>query len=181
MANIKWTPPAGWKEQTGARVQFLAPCNCSEADNLIINGISYIFKNAAGVAVNKIGGAFMPGALVEAVLNCENGAREAYLVNEADALLTTNALPADGVPHVNVLYFLGELTGAPVEVKLPTTATPGDMLYIAYSAGATQPNLTVTGAAVGLQGLTNLTHRSYELMGLYSGSFWLFVVREVGL
>lgn len=181
MANIRWAPPTGWTEHTGARVQFLAPCSCSGVDNLLINDNVYSFKNAAGVAVNRIGGAFIPGALVEAVLNLEDGVHEAYLVNEGDALLTASELPADGVPRVNVLYFLGELSGAPVEVKLPTTAAPGDMLYIAYSSGAAQPNLTVTGEAVGLQGLTNLTHRSYELMGLYSGNIWLFVVREVGL
>lgn len=181
MANIVWTPPDGWIERTGARVQFLAPCACSEADSLIIKGITYTFKNAAGVAVNQIGNAFVPGAMVEAILNLEDGAREAYLVNEGDALLTASALPDDGVPHVNVLYFLGELSGEGLVVTLPTDATPGAMLYLSYSAGDTQPNVTIIGEAIGLRDLTNLTHRSYELMGLWSGSLWLFVVREVGL
>ena len=83
MANINWTPPDGWTAKTGARVQFLAPCDCSEADGLIINETQYNFLTVAGVAVNAAGGAFASGALIELVLNCDITPPVAYLVSSA--------------------------------------------------------------------------------------------------
>lgn len=110
-----------------------------------------------------------------------NGEKIALVSDFSGVFLTDDELPQDGVPLVNIFYFLGELSGEELTVTLPSDAVPGDMIYLSYSTGATQPNVTVVGDAIGLSNLTNLTYRSYELMGLWSGDVWLFVVREVGL
>lgn len=79
MARIRWTPPAGWVAETGARLSFRAPCDCVTADELLIKGKLYTFRSAMGTQVSELGDAFVEGALVEAVLDCENGT--AYIVN----------------------------------------------------------------------------------------------------
>lgn len=110
-----------------------------------------------------------------------NGEKIALVSDFSGVFLTADELPQDGVPLVNIFYFLGELNGEELTITLPSDAVPGDMIYLSYSTGATQPNVTVVGDAIGLSNLTNLTYRSYELMGLWNGEVWLFVVREVGL
>lgn len=79
MARIIWTPPEGWVEETGARLSFRAPCDCVAADALVIGENTYTFLSAMGTQVSALGDAFVSGALVEAVLDCENGT--AYIVN----------------------------------------------------------------------------------------------------
>ena len=74
---IVWTPPPGWVEETGASIRFTAPCDCSQADSLVIGSNTYSFVDAVGNAINKRTGSFAQGAVLEVLLDCEN--KRAYL------------------------------------------------------------------------------------------------------
>ena len=83
MADIVWTPPDGWVEQTGAHVTFSAPCDCTNAGNLVIGSNTYSIVDALGLASTGIGGSFASGAIVDVILNCETN--KAYIQNSAQA------------------------------------------------------------------------------------------------
>ena len=93
MANIIWTPPSGWIEETGAHVSFKAPCDCSAAGNLVIGSHSYSIVDALGKVITGTGGTFASGAVLDFILDCENS--KAYLQNAASSmtLLWINASP----------------------------------------------------------------------------------------
>lgn len=83
MANIIWTPPEGWEEKSGAHVSFKSPCDCSSAGNLIIGNNAYSIVDACGNVLTGKGGAFVSGAILDVILDCEN--LKAYLQNSAPA------------------------------------------------------------------------------------------------
>lgn len=83
MANIIWTPPEGWVEESGAHVSFKSPCDCSAAGNLVIGSKSYSIVDAMGRTITGVGGAFVSGAILDFILDCEN--LKAYLQNSAQA------------------------------------------------------------------------------------------------
>lgn len=82
MANITWTPPSGWAEETGAHVNFKAPCDSAAAGNLMIGSSSYTIVDACGFP--SAGGSFAAGAIVDLILDCE--AKKAYIQNAATPL-----------------------------------------------------------------------------------------------
>ena len=84
MANIIWTPPSGWVEETGAHVSFKAPCDCKVAGSLVIGSNSYSIVDALGNVITGTGGAFASGAVLDFILDCENS--KAYLQNAATGL-----------------------------------------------------------------------------------------------
>ena len=79
MANIIYTPPTGWAEETGAHVSFKSPCNCTVAGNLVIGSNSYTISDAMGETVTGKGGVFSQGSVLDFVLDCDN--RKAFLLN----------------------------------------------------------------------------------------------------
>lgn len=81
MANIIWTPPDGWVEESGAHVSFKAPCDCSAAGNLVIGSNSYSIVDAIGGTLIGASGVFVSGAVLDFILDCENS--KAYLQNSA--------------------------------------------------------------------------------------------------
>ena len=81
MANIIWTPPEGWEEKSGVHVSFKSPCDCSSAGNLIIGSNSYSIVDACGNVLTGKSGAFVSGAVLDVILDCEN--MKAYLQNSA--------------------------------------------------------------------------------------------------
>lgn len=83
MANIIWTPPEGWEEKSGVHVSFKSPCDCSSAGNLIIGSNAYSIVDACGNVLTGKSGAFISGAILDLVLDCEN--LKAYLQNSAAA------------------------------------------------------------------------------------------------
>lgn len=79
--NIIWTPPEGWEEKSGAHVSFKSPCDCSSAGNLRIGSNVYSIVDACGNVLTGKSGAFVSGAVLDLVLDCEN--LKAYLQNSA--------------------------------------------------------------------------------------------------
>ena len=67
---------------SGTTVKFEAPCDCSEVTaGIVINGITYDLVSAADEQVAGIGGAWVAGAQIAVLLDCED--RKAYVVNAA--------------------------------------------------------------------------------------------------
>lgn len=63
---------------SGQIVTFTAPCNCDlVADGLVINGDIYTVCDTLGTCVTGKGGAWIAGAKISVVLDCEN--KKAYL------------------------------------------------------------------------------------------------------
>lgn len=92
---------------------------------------------------------------------------------------TAEALPADGIVEVGVMYFLGEITT--LSVGFPENADRGDMVYLSFSTGTTTPTVTITTSNhIGID--TDFTTGCcYEVMGVWDGARWVFVVHEVTL
>lgn len=87
-------------------------------------------------------------------------------------------LPSDGVPLIDAMYFLGEVTE--VSLSLPETADKGDMIYISFCSGEKIPSFNITtDNYIGLDVFTLQTGCFYELIGLWNGSKWVFVTNEV--
>ena len=93
MGTINWTPPPGWEEQTGAHISFKAPCNSSSAGDLKIGDNTYTFMDTSGSRVNNLGYAFISGAMVEAVLDCDQS--RAYIISQGGS---ANAWNYDTLP-----------------------------------------------------------------------------------
>ena len=92
---------------------------------------------------------------------------------------TAEALPANGRAEVGIMYFLGEITT--LSVGFPSTAHRGEMVYLSFSTGATAPKVTFrTSNHIGFD-TDFTTGRCYEVMGVWDGARWVFVVHEVTL
>lgn len=81
MASIKWTPPAGWVEETGAHVLMLTPCDGTATSTLTIGANSYTIVDGMGASFSMRAGVFAAGALLEFVLDVN--AKKAYLLSQA--------------------------------------------------------------------------------------------------
>ena len=76
--------------ETGLTVTFKAPCDCTETKSIIIQGKSFSLVDALGVSIASDVQAFVSGAMVAIILNCEDLA--AYIQNAASASQTFTAL-----------------------------------------------------------------------------------------
>lgn len=128
MANIIWTPPDGWVEESGAHVSFKAPCDCSAAGNLVIGSNSYSIVDAIGGTLTGASGVFVSGAVLNFILDCENS--KAYLQNSAfaaniDSGKATIAAPSGGGTASLRIPFSKTFSNVPQVVAVPQTTVPG--------------------------------------------------------
>lgn len=81
MSKVKVTLPGLEIPVTGKQVTFTAPCDCSSVECIQIDGVDYIVVDSLGSKVtgNPSGGAWVRGAQVSVILDCEN--RKAYIQN----------------------------------------------------------------------------------------------------
>ena len=79
--NIVWAPPDGWAEETGAHVSFKSPFDSVFSGKLQIGSNEYAIVDACGETANGKSGAFVSGAVVDLILDCES--KKAYLQNSA--------------------------------------------------------------------------------------------------
>ena len=79
--NIVWAPPDGWAEETGAHVSFKSPFDSIFSGKLQIGSNEYAIVDACGETANGKSGAFVSGAVVDLILDCES--KKAYLQNSA--------------------------------------------------------------------------------------------------
>ena len=92
---------------------------------------------------------------------------------------TENELPADNICKANIMYFLGEI--AELAVGFPNNAQPGDMIYLCFKSGDSATRVTLTTENhVGLNSFSAKTDCYCELIGLWNGAVWSFVINEVG-
>lgn len=77
MAYIKIRSP--YPAYDGMPLTFSAPCDCTEADGLTVNGKNYVFTDAHGNTLTGIGNVFSAGAYVKVLLDVTNG--RAYIQN----------------------------------------------------------------------------------------------------
>ena len=115
MAKIKVTLPIGDVVSMGKLVTFTAPCDCSVADTIVVNGWEFKMVNAVGYTIPEIGDeVFKEGAVVSVILDTEKN--QAFLQNgnesytKLQTLTATVAeqfgLKADNPPN-DVFAFLG--------------------------------------------------------------------------
>lgn len=192
MANIIWTPPDGWVEESGAHVSFKAPCDCSAAGNLVIGSNSYSIVDAIGGTLTGSSGVFVSGAVLDFILDCEN--LKAYLQNPALAgfkqgTWTPTAGGGGSFSSSNgVWYKIGRLVyvkgycyvGSAFSVSqpayitgLPFTAADDAGLNVLYS------NLvlyTTSGKSSTMSGWASISvnagYRSAYLRGCFGGRVW---------
>ena len=87
-------------------------------------------------------------------------------------------LPEDGIARIGIMYFLGEL--AELSVGFPETAELGDLLYVCFDSGEIPTALEFTTNNYGGVGrLDTKANASYELMGMWIGTKWSVLKREV--
>lgn len=97
-----------------------------------------------------------------------------------NVVLPEKTLPEDNVALPNKMYILGEV--AELSVGFSDGNNIGDMVLVSFSAGDTKPTLTfTTDNYIGLDNISGLSNRYYELIGLWNGSVWVFVKYEVAL
>lgn len=75
--------------ETGLTITFQAPCDCTETKSIIIQGKSFSLVDALGVSIASDVQAFVSGAMVAIILNCEDST--AYIQNAASASQTFTA------------------------------------------------------------------------------------------
>ena len=80
MAKIKLTLPIGEIPATGKQVSFVAPCDCSIADGIQIDGVDYDIVDSVGNTVPFGKGVWRNGAVLSVILDVEN--KKAYLQNQ---------------------------------------------------------------------------------------------------
>ena len=87
MSIIKVTLPPGELPVNGKQVSFKAPCDCSAAEAIQIEGVNYDVVDSLGNVVigNPAGGTWVSGAKVSVLLDVDN--RKAYLLNGAASLM----------------------------------------------------------------------------------------------
>lgn len=105
MAVIKVTLPLGEVPVMGKQVSFKAPCTCTEAEAIQVDGVNYIVCDALGRCVTGSRGVWEAGEIISVILDTEsnkaliqNGAtltRDELLSAETAALF---GLGADAVP-----------------------------------------------------------------------------------
>lgn len=106
MAVIKVTLPLGEVPVMGKQVSFKAPCTCTEAEAIQIDGVNYTVCDALGRCVTGSRGVWEAGEIISVILDTEsnkaliqNGAtltRDELLSAETAALF---GLGADAVPN----------------------------------------------------------------------------------
>lgn len=67
--------------ETGLQITFEAPCDYTDAKSVIIEGVSFSLVDALGVSIEAGIQAFVSGAIVAIILDCEDS--EAYIQNAA--------------------------------------------------------------------------------------------------
>lgn len=114
MAKIKVTLPGLEIPVNGKQVSFVAPCDCSVADGIQIDGVDYDIVDSIGNPVSFGRGVWCEGALLSVILDVTN--HKAYLQNQnsytkAETLIPATArlfgLEANAVPN-DVFDFLGK-------------------------------------------------------------------------
>lgn len=168
MANIIWTPPEGWVEETGAHVSFRAPCSCVDAGKLVIGENEYDIVNAVGETVTGVGGAFASGAILDFILDCDS--LNAYLQNQAFSV--------DRIYPVGSIYMSVNSTD-PGDLFGGTWSQIQDTFLLAagsnHAAGSTGGNETVDlshnhGVSVSMSGSTNSATCSHKHSFSWTGS-----------
>lgn len=114
MSKIKLTLPGLEIPVDGKQVSFVAPCDCSVADGIQIDGVDYDIVDSVGNTVPFGRGVWRNGAVLSVILDVTN--RKAYLQNQnsftkAETMTTATAerfgLGVDAVPN-DVFAFLGK-------------------------------------------------------------------------
>lgn len=87
-------------------------------------------------------------------------------------------LPEDGIAKSSVMYFLGEL--ASLNIGFSDNAKTGDMVFVSFRSPSSPTSVAfTTNNHVGLDKLMTKSNGYYELIGLWNGDIWSFVVNEV--
>lgn len=116
MAKIKLTLPLGEVPVNGKQVTFVAPCDCSVADGIQIDGVDYDIVDSIGRTVSFRKGVWDVGAVLTVTLDVTN--HKAYLQNQnsytkAETLtaataslfsLGTDAVPDDAFAKIGEAY-----------------------------------------------------------------------------
>lgn len=91
---------------------------------------------------------------------------------------TANILPENGIALVNVMYFLGCIDS--LKVGFEDGKKTGDMIYLTFESGSAEPEVTfVSNNHTGLNGLNLGKNMTFELIGLWNGTKWMFAKSEV--
>lgn len=81
--RMVFSPPDGWREESGAHVSFKSPSDSKSAEALRIGSNVYSIIDAYGNSLVGKNGTFISGAILDFILDCEN--KKAYLQNSAAA------------------------------------------------------------------------------------------------
>lgn len=80
MSKLKLTIPAN-EVVLGKQVSFVAPCDCTDIDEVIINDEAYQLVDAMGKQLTSYGDAWCSGALLSALLDTVN--KRAFVLNSS--------------------------------------------------------------------------------------------------
>ena len=154
--NIIWTPPEGWEEKSGAHVSFKSPCDCSSAGNLRIGSNVYSIVDACGNVLTGKGGAFVSGAVLDLVLDCEN--LKAYLQNSAASSIGVSKIQYG---TANVSY---SESGTSASVTFPTAFSTKPIVicqqvFDSINCCIKTENVSTTGFTIGIPALTSSGNR----------------------
>ena len=98
----------------------------------------------------------------------------------SNIILPEKVLPSDNIALPNKMYILGEVTE--LSVGFSDGSNIGDMVLVSFSAGDTKPTISFTTENhIGLDSVSSLSNRYYELIGMWTGTMWMFVKYEVRL
>ena len=145
--NIIWTPPEGWEEKSGAHVSFKSPCDCSSAGNLRIGSNVYSIVDACANVLTGKGGAFVSGAVLDLVLDCEN--LKAYLQNSAASSIGVSKIQY-GTVNVS---FDAKGTSASVTFPKPFSTKPiviCQQVFDSINCCIKTENVSTTGFTIGI-------------------------------
>ena len=101
MSSVKLTLPGTMVPTTGMQVNFIAPCNCTEAGSITIDDIRYTVVDTLGQPIGGTGCMWAAGALVSVLLDTTNS--RAYLLNPGSVGRLSpsqygDELPSPGIP-----------------------------------------------------------------------------------
>ena len=155
MGTINWTPPPGWEEQTGAHISFKAPCNCSAAGAIKIGDNTYTFMDTAGSPVNNLGYAFISGAMVEAVLDCDQS--RAYIISQGGSAYAWNydTLPITSGTWTPVFASTATAPTGTLKYRYAKFYRIGNMCFITFHMKE-----TITSAGTGYARISGLPYTS---------------------
>lgn len=159
MANIIWTPPEGWEEKSGVHVSFKSPCDCSAAGNLIIGNNAYSIVDACGNVLTGKGGAFVSGAVLDAILDCEN--LKAYLQNPAPSSIGASKIQYG---TATIKYYTSQ--NYEMDVTFPTAFTTTPVVFCQQAFDTANltiqvSNVSTTGFRVGLPAVGSTGTRDF--------------------